>query len=192
MRVGVKHDTIEKTAPMHRTAWLIAVLAVLLLLLGGVWYWFLRFACDDDWCLLLEARKKEVQHEQQSNRNSSNANRTSNANTAVNTNTLTNTQANIQISQPQPNDRISSPFRLSGKAREFENVFNYRLKDEDGTVLAANYVQYVAEDTGMFGDFSILIAFDPPSGERGTLEVFTYSPRDGSEIDKVRIPVVFE
>jgi hypothetical protein len=72
-------------------------------------------------------------------------------------------EANIVVTQPHSGDEIGLPLVIKGEARVFENTFSYRLLDED-----------------------------EPKGKKGILEVFDYSAKDGAEIDKVSIPVLFK
>lgn len=100
-------------------------------------------------------------------------------------------QGNIVVTQPKADDMVTSSFTVEGKARVFENVIQYRLRDQNGTILAADSLQYTAPDAGQFGDFSVTISYTNAKGTRGMLEVFSSSPKDGSEINKVSIPVQF-
>jgi len=199
---------------MNRKTWLTWVFIFLIVVLALFWFWFLRYNCDDSWCLLLESRKADIAAEQVrltntnlpilSNQNintsvipansntatETNANHNTNTAPVVNTNTAT-TQKNIQVTSPTAGTRAVSPLTVTGKAREFENIFNYRLTDDTGTVIAQNRVVYTSSDTGQFGDFSFAIPFTPPTTTKGTLTLFAKSPRDGSEIDTVSIPLTF-
>jgi len=109
---------------------------------------------------------------------------------ANNTNT---SQANIQVTEPTPNAEIGLPLIIKGQARVFENQFNYRLKDSDGSILAEGTAHAIAPiDSGRFGEFTITANYPTPKGTTGTVEVFDYSAKDGSEIDKVVIPIRFK
>ncbi len=101
-------------------------------------------------------------------------------------------EANIVVTSPQPNASVSNPFTITGQARVFESAFNYRLRDEDGSILVESHAMANAPDIGVFGPFSVEISYPEPSGDHGTLEVFSGSPMDGSEINKVVVPVEFE
>ena len=99
---------------------------------------------------------------------------------------------NIRVSSPLPNTVISGIFTVSGEARVFENQFSYRLKDADGSILAHGSITANGQEAGQFAPFSTTISsYSTPKGKTGTLELFDNSPKDGSEIDKVIIPVVF-
>lgn len=100
-------------------------------------------------------------------------------------------EPNIIVFLPQPNYAVGLPLVINGEARVFENAFNYRLKDSDGTVLIEKSAMANAPDIGQYGPFEISVNYPAPKGTTGTLEVFDYSAKDGSEIDKVIIPVRF-
>jgi len=111
---------------------------------------------------------------------------------SVNTNTPpVNSAANIVVTSPKANEQISFPLIITGQARVFENQFNYRLKDQAGTVLASGSAYANSPDAGQFGDFSITIQSANPKDQAGTIEVYDLSAKDGSEIDLVIVPVVF-
>lgn len=105
--------------------------------------------------------------------------------------TIAPQEANIRVTSPQPNEEIGLPLVIQGEARVFENTFLYRLRDEDGTVLVEGFDTADAPDIGQFGPFTVSTMYSAPKGTRGTLEVFSDSAKDGSEINKVIIPVRF-
>ena len=98
---------------------------------------------------------------------------------------------NIHVETPQLNDQISSGFLLTGSARVFENVINYRLKDTKGKVLSEGTITANAEDVGQFGAYEKQIQYSAPQTQYGYLEVFALSAKDGSEIDKQIIYLKF-
>ena len=98
---------------------------------------------------------------------------------------------NIIVTEPVPYQEVGFPLVLTGQARVFESVFQYRLLDDAGNVLAQNYAMANALDVGLYGDFSLEIVYQEPKSVQGVLEVFSYSAKDGSEQDMVRIPVRF-
>lgn len=98
--------------------------------------------------------------------------------------------ANIRVFAPHRDEAVSSSFTLSGEARVFENALNYRLKDPNDKVLSQGNLMAEAPDTGLFGPFEKKIYFTTNTSN-GTLEVFSYSAKDGSEINKVVIPLRF-
>ena len=95
------------------------------------------------------------------------------------------------VFNPKENAKISSPFDLEGKARVFENVVSIRLKDEDGKILYEGITNAQSPDMGKFGLFQEEITY-ATAQVKGTLEVFESSAKDGSDINKVIIPVKFK
>ena len=100
-------------------------------------------------------------------------------------------EANIRVSKPQANEEIGLPFTLSGEARTFESTVNFRVRDEDGTILLEDFTTALVSETSTFGEFSTEVSYPAPKGTTGMIEVFEYSAQDGSEINMVRIPIVF-
>jgi len=96
-------------------------------------------------------------------------------------------EANILVEDPTPNSTVSSTeFEVRGKARTFENGVAYRLTATTGKILDKGFTTAKGE-MGTFGPFS----FTAKAGYTGNaiLEVFQNSAKDGSEIDKVVIPI---
>lgn len=98
---------------------------------------------------------------------------------------------NIEVLSPRSGDLVKSGFRVEGNARTFENNVRIRLTDEEGNVLIDTFTMADAEDMGKFGPFEKILNFKS-TANGGTLEVFQNSAKDGSEIDKVEIPLIFE
>lgn len=99
---------------------------------------------------------------------------------------------NIKVTSPDSNQYVSSHgMVIEGEARVFENSFNWRVKDKDGEVLASGYGTEAAPDIGQYGPFVAFAEYSATAGEKGTVEVYSLSARDGSEQDMVTIPVYF-
>jgi len=99
--------------------------------------------------------------------------------------------ANIKVSEPKSNQEVTFPFKVTGEARVFENVLNVRLKDSKGTVLFEDFETANSPDMGIFGPFeeNINYLLKEPESQDVILEVYWLSPKDGSEIDMVTIPL---
>lgn len=97
---------------------------------------------------------------------------------------------NIEVLSPLMGDEVKSGFVVKGNARTFESSVSIRLLDSEGNVLAESFTLANAPDVGQFGPFEKQLNFQTES-ETGTLEVFQASAKDGSEIDKVIIPLLF-
>jgi|GEM_PF-6035875 len=98
---------------------------------------------------------------------------------------------NISVTSPAPYTSVGNPMTVTGSARVFESTVSIRLLDGDGTVLAESIAMTEAADVGLFGPFTLQLPYDQNESEQGTLEVFQASAADGSEIDKVTIPILF-
>jgi hypothetical protein len=98
---------------------------------------------------------------------------------------------NVVITSPTVGETIGLPLTITGEARVFENTFNYRLLDQDGSVLVEGNAMAKAADVGLMGDYTITTTYPTPTGVSGTVEVFDYSAKDGSVVDLARVAVVF-
>ena len=107
----------------------------------------------------------------------------------------TTSEVNIRVSTPLSNSHVGASFSTSGQARVFENTFHVRVtKPSTGAVLFDTSAMANAPDVGQFGSFSVPIDISGgglTNGDRIMLEVFQFSAKDGSEIDKVSIPLIY-
>ncbi len=94
----------------------------------------------------------------------------------------------IWATAPTPGQTVSSPVKIEGSAMIFEAMVNFRLKEAGGKVLAEGHTQASAGAPER-GEFSAELAFTPAEAEEGQLEVFEISMKDGSEVNKVIIPL---
>jgi hypothetical protein len=100
-------------------------------------------------------------------------------------------EQNIRVFSPKPDDEVGMPLVIRGEARVFENMFAYRLRDADGSVLFEDSAYAHSSDAGLYGSFIIETGYPAPKGATGSIEVFDRSAKDGAEIDVVRVPVRF-
>lgn len=98
---------------------------------------------------------------------------------------------NIVVTSPASNARVAMPLVIEGEARTFESSFAWRIKDAAGAMLTEGYGTAAAPDVGTFGPFREEVIYTAPSTKNGSLEVFEYSAQDGSEINKVVVPILF-
>lgn len=96
----------------------------------------------------------------------------------------------IWVTMPADGSKITSPLTLCGNARVFEAAVSYRLKDYSGNILAQGLTMATA-GAPTRGGFEATIAFTPSPSGKGNLEVFEVSMKDGTEINKVTIPVTW-
>ncbi|MCX5779767.1 MAG: GerMN domain-containing protein [Firmicutes bacterium] len=97
----------------------------------------------------------------------------------------------IWVTTPSANQIITSPVKISGSARVFEATVSFRLKTSNGSVIAQGFAN-ASEGAPGRGDFQADLAFQPTAAGQGQLEVFWASPKDGSDLDKVIIPVAWQ
>lgn len=82
---------------------------------------------------------------------------------------------------------------VSGIANTYEATVNFKLYDDNGVLVVEDFTTADMPDMGIAGPFRKVIAFAMPTPNviTGYLEVFEYSARDGSQINKVTVPVSF-
>src|SRR5262245_13438836 len=94
----------------------------------------------------------------------------------------------IAVRQPQPFDLVDDPVEVCGVGTGFEAMFAARVRDGNGAELAR--VSIMAGGTGIWGNFHAELPLGGvPATAQGTLEVFEASAKDGSEINKVVVPI---
>ena len=95
----------------------------------------------------------------------------------------------ISVRQPRPYDIVDDPVGICGIGSGFEGQFAARVRDANGTEL----VQINVNGPGavLFNYHAELPLPGVPSTSLGTLEVFEFSAKDGSEINKRVVPIVF-
>src|SRR3989338_634306 len=100
-------------------------------------------------------------------------------------------EGNIIVKMPFDGQDVGNPLTIKGEGRVFESVFQYRIKDSDGNIVFQDHAMTDAPDIGQFGPFELTVYYPKPKTRTGTVEVFAYSAKDGSEIEMVRIQVRF-
>lgn len=103
----------------------------------------------------------------------------------------------ITIDQPRPNQKISSPLIISGKARGqwfFEASFPVQLYDEQKNLLGTGIAQAQGEwMTSNFVPFALTLEFSQPQTAKGVLILRKDNPSGLPEFDdELNIPVLFE
>lgn len=101
---------------------------------------------------------------------------------------------NIRVSSPRANDYVNAErFQLSGTARTFENNVAYRLTDLASKKVIAQGFTTATGEMGTFSPYETTVQVNQVSGvqypTRALLEVYENSAKDGTEINKVQIPV---
>ena len=94
----------------------------------------------------------------------------------------------VFVDRPAYGGPLGNPARLVGMAAVFEAVFQVAIADADGLVLVQTPAM---TDEGMgWGDFDVTIPYDVPTAQMGSLIVWVFSARDGSQIDTREYPVL--
>ena len=102
----------------------------------------------------------------------------------------------IVVDNPRPNQVVTSPLEISGKARGtwfFEADFPVRLYDGEGQEIAVGIAKAQGEwMTEEFVPFMATLTFETPLADKGELVFEKSNPSDLPEnADSLRIPVKF-
>ncbi|MEK7589512.1 MAG: Gmad2 immunoglobulin-like domain-containing protein [Patescibacteria group bacterium] len=98
---------------------------------------------------------------------------------------------NIIVTSPSVNAIVGNPITVIGKARVFEGVFQYALRDMTGKVWYRANGQTGAPEDSNYQPFTVKIPVPVGTPKDLIIEVFEYSAKDGSIINLVRVPVRF-
>ena len=95
-----------------------------------------------------------------------------------------------EIQQPHPFDLVGNPILISGIGSGFEATLNYRISD--GHDERSGFFN-VGGGTGEHGQFQLAIDVAGANFklDRLFVEIFEISAKDGSEINKVIVPVIY-
>lgn len=96
----------------------------------------------------------------------------------------------LEVESPSQNQTITSPVMVSGKSNFFEANTRIRIKDSDGNVLADTFTTAEGWMDKLY-PFSKSIEYGAPMTANGMVEVFEESAKDGSEINKISVDVIF-
>ena len=104
--------------------------------------------------------------------------------------------ADIQVTQPQPNDTVTSPLTVTGQAVGgwyFEASFPVRLLDGNGNEIAVAPAQAQGNwMTPSLVPFSVTLTFATPATSTGTLVLQKDNPSGEPQFDaSIFVPVQF-
>jgi germination protein M len=94
----------------------------------------------------------------------------------------------ILVEYPTVGATVGSPLRITGTANVFEAVFEINIVNWDGLIIAQKTVT-ASSGTGTRGTFDVTVPFAVDKDGLGALIVFSESPKDGSHINTVEIPL---
>lgn len=103
-------------------------------------------------------------------------------------------EPNIIVFSPQVNEIVGGTLTAQGIARVFENQFNVRIV-ANGKKAFEKGVMANSPDAGLYGPYETKIniaSLGLTDGDTFSLEVFDYSAKDGSEIDKVVVSLKYK
>lgn len=93
----------------------------------------------------------------------------------------------IKIISPTPNTSVPQTFKIEGVANVFEGSIAILLRDENGNPTDEQSAQ---AGMGAWYYFTTEIEIPPQLSNNFTLEIFSYSAKDSSIINLVRIPLI--
>ncbi len=97
----------------------------------------------------------------------------------------------IQVKLPQKNATIKNPILISGKANVDEANVRVKITDNNENILVDTFITADGWMDKLY-PFEKELTYQTPQTKNGLIEIFEESARDGSEIYKVEVPVVFE
>ncbi|WP_433133297.1 Gmad2 immunoglobulin-like domain-containing protein [Micromonospora sp. CA-240977] len=95
----------------------------------------------------------------------------------------------IVVSDPAPGDRVSAPLIVTGTADVFEATVSVRVLDAAGREVAAGFGT-ASCGSGCRGGYRVVVGWRTVREQKGTVEVYEVSARDGSRINTMAVPVV--
>lgn len=95
----------------------------------------------------------------------------------------------VLIETPVLGDTIESPITVTGTANVFEARFQVSIRNAENAVVADSAVQ-ATSGTGTRGTFETEPAFELASGSKATIVAWYASPKDGSPVEVMRVPVI--
>lgn len=95
----------------------------------------------------------------------------------------------ILVDQPAWGQPIRKGFTARGTANVFEAVFRLQVRDSNGA-LALDKTVHATSGTGTRGSWSLKLDWSYAKLGTGELKVFAASPKDGTPVDVVTVPIV--
>lgn len=106
---------------------------------------------------------------------------------------------NIIVLSPKDNSQLGQELKISGSARVFENMFSLRISGvQSGKIYLEKSLYANSKDIGQFGEFNEVLNINDITDIDGNLEqnilleIFDNSAKDGEEIEKNTINLIFD
>jgi len=94
----------------------------------------------------------------------------------------------ITVASPAIGATVTSPVTVSGTADVFEAVVSIEILNSAGQEIARTFTT-ASCGTGCRGSYTTTISYSVPATQKGTVEVFERSAKDGSPVNMQKIPV---
>jgi hypothetical protein len=94
----------------------------------------------------------------------------------------------IIVASPVIGAAVTSPVTVSGTADVFEAVVSIEILNAAGREIARTFTT-ASCGTGCMGSYSVAVSYSVPAAQRGIIEVFERSAKDGSPVHVQKIPV---
>ncbi len=94
----------------------------------------------------------------------------------------------IVVTSPVIGQHVSSPVTVGGTADVFEATVSVRILDAAGNEIATRFTTATC-GTGCRGDYSTTVPYRLGAEQRGTVEVYEVSMKDGARVHVVDVPV---
>jgi hypothetical protein len=95
------------------------------------------------------------------------------------------------VESPTVLDSVGSPVRMTGTANTFEGTFIAQIDDQYGSLIGEQTIA-ASSGTGQRGTFDVTIPCNISSSGNGSLIVYEESPKDGTQTNRVEIPLKLE
>jgi hypothetical protein len=94
----------------------------------------------------------------------------------------------IVVTAPVIGERVAGPVTVTGTADVFEGTVSARVLDATGREIGTAFTTATC-GSGCRGDFRLTLPYRLPADQDGVVEVYEVSPKDGSRVDVVAVPV---
>ncbi|MET8353015.1 Gmad2 immunoglobulin-like domain-containing protein [Micromonospora sp. NPDC005206] len=95
----------------------------------------------------------------------------------------------IVVTGPGVGERVTAPLTVTGTADVFEATVSVRVLDTAGREVATGFGT-ASCGSGCRGGYRVVVGWRTVREQRGTIEVYEVSARDGSRINTVAVPVL--
>jgi hypothetical protein len=97
--------------------------------------------------------------------------------------------APVVVTDPAIGQRVTGPVTVAGTADVYEGTVSIRILDAAGREVGTAFTT-ASCGTGCRGDYRATVAYRLTATQPGTIEVYEVSPKDGSRINVVAVPVI--